>query len=90
MFDTNQQVRDWLKLAKMADEVGDNLPCRQAPELFFAGQGEAYYGNLAKQACKQCPIQRQCLEYSLKYREPEGTWGGLTAGERKKMRYRAR
>jgi WhiB family transcriptional regulator, redox-sensing transcriptional regulator len=88
IFRDNNQTRAWLTLAKLADEVGDNLPCRQAPDLYFAGQGETYETNLAKKACKSCPIQEQCLSYALTFKEHEGVWGGLTAGERKKIRYR--
>lgn len=84
----NSQSRTWIALADLADEVGDNLPCRQAPDLYFAGQGETYESNMAKRACQSCPIQEQCLSYALKYKENEGIWGGLTAGERKKIRYR--
>lgn len=88
LFNDNNQVRAWLNLAKLADEVGDNLPCKQAPDLYFAGQGEMYETNLAKKACQQCPIQAQCLSYALRFNEMEGVWGGLTSGERKKIRAR--
>jgi WhiB family transcriptional regulator, redox-sensing transcriptional regulator len=39
----------------------------------------------AKAICTTCPVKRPCLDYALKIREPHGTWGGLSEGERKRM-----
>ena len=85
-FRDPQQVKDWMKLAQAADDIGDNLPCRQAPDLFYPGNGEMYDIRLAKNACKSCPIRMICLEYALKHNETEGIWGGMTVSERKKIR----
>jgi WhiB family redox-sensing transcriptional regulator len=84
---SREQVREWLQLAKACDEVGDDhLPCRQAPDLYFASQSEHYYTRLAVEACKRCPLMQQCGEYAIRHNETEGVWGGLTVGERKRMR----
>lgn len=85
-FRSTEQVRDWRKLADAASEVGDHLPCRQAPDLYFATVGEMHEIRLAKKACQPCPIRAMCLEYALKHNEHEGIWGGMTASERKKIR----
>lgn len=90
MFSDGDQFRDWLALAQAADEVGDNLPCRQAPDLFYSGGGDLYYIHLAKRACQPCPLVQQCLTYALKHNEIDGVWGGTTAGERKKLRRASR
>ena len=82
---STEQVNAWLELARLADEVADHLPCRQAPDLYFALQGEFHETLLAKKACQSCPIQQQCLEYALTYKETDGVWGGMTAGERAKL-----
>lgn len=81
-----EQVADWLELARAADEIADNLPCRQAPDLYFATQTEGHYSQLAIRACSDCPIRQMCGEYAIKHNETEGIWGGLTAGERKRIR----
>jgi WhiB family redox-sensing transcriptional regulator len=82
-----EQVRAWLALAVLADEVGnDHLPCRQAPDVFFGTQGEHYLTRLAVEACNSCPIKQQCAEYAITFNGPEGIWGGTTAGERKRLR----
>ncbi|MSO78753.1 MAG: WhiB family transcriptional regulator [Acidimicrobiia bacterium] len=39
----------------------------------------------AKAICGDCPVQRECLEYSLRIREPHGIWGGLNETERRML-----
>ena len=39
--------------------------------------------QLAKLICAACPVQRECLEYALRVREPFGIWGGLNEAERR-------
>jgi WhiB family transcriptional regulator, redox-sensing transcriptional regulator len=39
----------------------------------------------AKQVCAQCSVVVHCRDYSLRFREPYGVWGGLTEDERLKM-----
>ena len=37
----------------------------------------------AKAICASCPVERSCLDYALRIREPHGIWGGLNEVERK-------
>jgi len=37
----------------------------------------------AKAMCACCPVQRPCLDYAIRIREPHGIWGGLNEVERK-------
>lgn len=63
--------------------------CAQAdPERWFPDKG----GNPqpAKDICRQCPVQVQCLEYALSNIETFGIWGGLTAAESKSFRRQER
>jgi WhiB family redox-sensing transcriptional regulator len=58
--------------------------------MFFHPDGERGRKRLqrqqeAKRFCDQCPVVMQCLEYSLRFREPYGTWGGITEEERHKI-----
>jgi len=39
----------------------------------------------AKQICGECAVNRECLEFALRVREPHGIWGGLTEAERRRL-----
>jgi WhiB family transcriptional regulator, redox-sensing transcriptional regulator len=39
----------------------------------------------AKEICETCAVQRACLEYAIRIREPHGIWGGLNEVERKQL-----
>ncbi len=39
----------------------------------------------ARALCRACPVQVQCLEYSLAVQEPHGIWGGLNELERRRL-----
>ena len=54
--------------------VGPDLPCRQAPELFFAESPQDV--EEAKALCRGCPARIACLTGALGRREPWGIWGG--------------
>lgn len=38
----------------------------------------------AKAICEGCSVQRSCLGYALRIREPHGIWGGLNEVERRR------
>jgi WhiB family redox-sensing transcriptional regulator len=38
----------------------------------------------AKAICARCAVQRECLDFALRVREPHGIWGGLTEAERRR------
>ena len=37
----------------------------------------------AKAICRECPVQRECLDHALSVGEPHGIWGGLNESERR-------
>ncbi len=39
----------------------------------------------AKCICLGCTVQRECLDFALRVREPHGIWGGLTEAERRRL-----
>jgi WhiB family transcriptional regulator, redox-sensing transcriptional regulator len=41
--------------------------------------------NQARSLCRQCPVQQDCLDYSLTVQEPHGIWGGLNELERRRL-----
>lgn len=52
----------------------DTYPCMRQPELFFAESASTV--AVAKNLCRTCPIQSECLQGALERREPWGVWGG--------------
>jgi WhiB family redox-sensing transcriptional regulator len=36
--------------------------------------------------CARCPVQGECLDYALDHDERFGVWGGVTPGERRRLR----
>jgi WhiB family redox-sensing transcriptional regulator len=39
----------------------------------------------AKKICAGCPVRLKCLSYALENDIASGVWGGLTAGERRRL-----
>jgi len=37
----------------------------------------------AKAICRQCPVQRECLDHAVQFGEAHGIWGGLNEHERR-------
>ena len=61
-------------LLDSAPALGNDLPCRQNPDLWFAeSPGEL---EQAKALCAECPIKAECLAGALSRGEPWGVWGG--------------
>jgi WhiB family redox-sensing transcriptional regulator len=54
--------------------VGLDLPCIQAPELFFAESPQDV--EQAKAMCRGCRARIACLDGALERSEPGGVWGG--------------
>ncbi len=63
----------WIRLPPWVSAPGD-LPCRAAPELFFAEHPSDL--DQAKALCGICPVRAACLEGALQRGEPAGVWGG--------------
>lgn len=60
--------------AKNEPARAGELPCRAAPQLFFAEDPRQLLQ--AKALCRQCLERRACLTGALRRREPCGVWGG--------------
>jgi WhiB family redox-sensing transcriptional regulator len=41
---------------------------------------------MAKEICRACPVNAQCLEFALETGQEAGVWGGFTEDERRAMR----
>jgi WhiB family redox-sensing transcriptional regulator len=85
-FSRNEQMREWFQLNDAIDALAGQIPCRQAPDLFFpeGGTGTAAMdAKLAKKACESCPVLTMCATYAIRHREEDGIWGGMSPNDRK-------
>ncbi|HUP69813.1 MAG TPA: WhiB family transcriptional regulator [Acidimicrobiales bacterium] len=54
------------------------------PDLFFPERGAST--REAKEVCRGCVVQTDCLEYALANGEKFGIWGGMSERERRRVR----
>ena len=54
------------------------------PDLFFPERGAST--KEAKEVCRGCVVQSDCLEYALANGEKFGIWGGMSERERRRLR----
>ena len=57
-----------------AAEMSDPLPCARSSWLWFSEVPADL--ELAKAACRRCPLRRPCLAGAVERREACGVWGG--------------
>lgn len=50
---------------------------------FFPKQGQSSVMKKAISICKTCPVQYECLKYSLEGEIEHGVWGGTSADDRR-------
>lgn len=81
---------------KSIDEWMEDALCRRVglpTDIFF--EGPMYDPITAMQACRNCPVCSECLEYQLRYEardtaQTAGIFGGLTAHQRGPLRKKLR
>ena len=66
---------DWQHLALCAETD---------PDAFFPEEGGSQ--RIPKEICNSCPVRLQCLEHAIRNNETHGVWGGLSPGDRQKIR----
>jgi len=76
----NNEKMQWVKMAS----------CKGQTELFFPNEEESrgkagIMYRLAKAICKDCPVAKECLRYSLDEQIFFGVFGGKTPNERKEL-----
>ena len=54
------------------------------PDLFFPERGAST--REAKEVCRGCVVQGDCLEFALVNSEKFGIWGGMSERERRRIR----
>jgi hypothetical protein len=85
-FESYERMRDWFHLNDMIDASAGQIPCRQAPDLYFPEIGDgmaASIAKMAKKACLSCDVVKQCGDYAVKHKEEAGIWGGMSPNDRK-------
>lgn len=61
--------------------------CLDKPrEWFFPGPSSNRIAALGKEVCAGCPVRDECLDYAMRTCQDHGTWGGMTARERRGKR----
>jgi WhiB family redox-sensing transcriptional regulator len=60
------------------------------PDIFFPAAEDEAAAMPAKKICAICPVQEQCLQYALATNQSEGVWGGMSSGDRRRLRRRIR
>lgn len=75
--DNNLTPEPWTRQALCAET---------APDAFFPEPYDRHAAEAAKRVCAQCPVQAECLAFALRTNQQEGIWGGLTRGQRQKLR----
>lgn len=60
----------------------------QPIELFFQDRGRNDQARRARAICSDCPVRSDCLDFAMSFPDGElpGIYGGLTEGERRKIR----
>ncbi len=67
----------------------DRARCQETdPEAFFPEQGAST--RLAKRVCVACEVRAECLEYALETSQEFGVWGGMSRGERRRLKRQQR
>lgn len=59
-------------------------------DLFFPSSEDEPASVEAKAVCESCPVREACLQYALATNQTAGVWGGLDAGDRRRLRRRIR
>jgi WhiB family redox-sensing transcriptional regulator len=68
-----------------APDWQDSANCQGVdPDLFYPERGAST--REAKEVCRTCEVQPDCLEASLQRTEKFGIWGGLSERERRRVR----
>lgn len=56
------------------------------PEIFFPLYGNKEGEKIAKRVCATCPVADACLKEALAAGHEYGVWGGLSEGDRSKLK----
>ncbi len=67
----------------------DRAACKDNgnPDLWFPEIGDEKSKDAAQKICRTCWVRLECLRFDMTMPEPQhGIWGGLTKGQRSRLR----
>ena len=67
---------------KMPPAWVEGMPCASDPDSWFEPWGVDY----AKEICADCERRVECRDWAIENDEQFGIWGGLTPGDRYRLR----
>lgn len=70
-------------LARPPEWTNDALCAEVGGDDWFPEKGGPTHA--AKNICKRCDVQSECLGWALEHGERFGIWGGLSADERRRL-----
>lgn len=70
--------------SRIAFDLTDALCAQVGGDLWFVEKGEST--RPAKRVCELCTVRQACLDYSLQF-DLDGTWGGLSRPQRRKLQH---
>lgn len=76
----------WQDIYKPAPWTKDAVCATVDRDLWFSPEVDPAALREAKRLCGECPARNPCLQHALEQDERWGVWGGLTTGERARMR----
>ena len=77
---------DEIREIKKTGEDVEIANIRAAHKIFFPERGDNSAKNLAVEMCGRCPVQVNCLIYSLNTGPKVGIWGGVSGRDRRRVR----
>ena len=86
------QLESTIRQLARQDPWVDRAACRAHPfpDWWFASPNPAAPDHdgfrRARGVCGRCPVREECLQWAVENNETEGLWGGMTWGQRKKLR----
>lgn len=73
-------------MTTLVDFIEDGLCAQTDPEIFFNEKPNQWNVEVPKRVCRECPVMGLCRDWSVDQPELHGVWGGLSEGERRKIR----
>lgn len=83
VFISSEARYTYITLLDEIDKHGEPVCSQTDPDSWFPDKGEAVAAQ--KKMCRKCPLVDICLEFSIVNQEAHGIWGGVGAGERRKL-----
>ena len=91
IYSRNQEAIENEALHKAIEATGEDAPCANYPDAFYADYrepGGTYIRDIAVSLCAGCPVRQLCADYATRWELVYGIWGGTLPSERRRERNR--